>query len=149
MIACCDPYMLLTEAQELGNRAVYVVQHDYIPKHTKKFLNQQQTTYPRKNWSSVMIFNNEKCKMLTPEYINSASGLELHRFLWLPDEEIGSLPVVWNWLVDEYPHNSQAKMLHYTNGGPWFSDYRNTDHAEDWYNEYKSMLEPIVGTKLC
>ncbi len=113
-------------------KAVYVCQHDYIPKQATKHLGQQQTTYPRKNWSSFMIFDNAKCQALTPEYVNTASGLQLHRFEWLANDQIGGLPLEWNWLVEEYAPNPQAKILHYTNGGPWFEDTFACDQAELW-----------------
>jgi hypothetical protein len=121
-------------------RAVWVVQHDYTPKNDTKFLNQPQTAYPRKNWSSVMLFNNTRCQALTPEYVNTATGLALHRFQWLADDHlIGSLPLEWNWLVGEYPPNAEAKLLHYTLGGPWFRETRHCDHAEAWLDEWNHM----------
>jgi lipopolysaccharide biosynthesis glycosyltransferase len=123
-----------------SNKAVWVCQHNYTPKGTTKFLGQQQTAYPRKNWSSLILFVNERCKILTKKYVNSASGLDLHRFNWLKDEHIGSLPLEWNHLVGEYPPNLEAKILHYTNGGPWFDDYKNTDHAAEWFTERDGML---------
>lgn len=82
--------------------AVQVVKHDYQPKETTKFLNQPQTRYAKKNWSSVMLFNNRKCRKLSPDYVNTATGLELHQFKWLAgDHEIGELPERWNHLVTE------------------------------------------------
>lgn len=113
-------------------------QHDYTPSDTTKFLGQPQTAYPRKNWSSVMLFNNELCKNLTPAYVNQASGLDLHRFNWATGP-IGEIPLEWNWLVGEYPKNPQAKNLHYTLGGPWFSDYADCDHADLWRREQMDM----------
>jgi hypothetical protein len=121
------------------DKAVLVCQHDYVPKTERKFLDQVQTKYPRKNWSSLMIFNNERCRALTPDYVNSASGLDLHRFKWLDDRLIGSLPLEWNWLVEEYPYKPDAKIVHYTLGGPYFDDYRNCDYAGEWFEEFESM----------
>lgn len=112
--------------------SVAVAKHNYVPKSAVKMDGQTQTTYPRKNWSSLIVFNNARCQSLTPEYVNTASGLDLHRLNWTEDAEIASLALEWNWLVDEYPHNDRAKILHYTNGGPWFTDYRKCDHAADW-----------------
>ena len=125
------------------DRAVWVAQHDYTPKTGLKMDNQVQTAYPRKNWSSVMVFNNARCRALTPDYVNTASGLDLHRFAWIKDQEydIGSLPLEWNWLVGEYPANLEAKVLHYTLGGPWLPAYRRCDHAGDWYDEYRHMTD--------
>jgi lipopolysaccharide biosynthesis glycosyltransferase len=131
----CD-MLCLTDIEDIpmvGGKAVYVAQHDYTPKHKEKFLGQEQTIYPRKNWSSLMLFNNAKCKHLIPAYINCAEPLELHRFAW--QDYVGSLPIEYNWLVGEYPKNPNAKILHFTNGGPWFPDYVNCDHADLWREE--------------
>jgi hypothetical protein len=117
-----------------------VCKHDYTPKNEKKFLDQYQSTYPRKNWSSLMVFNNEKCKALTLDYVNKeATGLMLHRFWWLKDYDIGSIPLEWNWLVGEYEPNPDAKILHYTLGGPWFEGYKNCDHADLWLAEHDKI----------
>lgn len=113
--------------------AVWVCKHDYIPKTSVKMDNQVQTKYPRKNWSSLIIFNNEKCTALTLPYVNTAPGLDLHRFLWLKNDEIWGLPLSYNWLVGEYPTIPEPKILHYTLGGPWMgitSDYDNAWKAE-------------------
>jgi hypothetical protein len=113
--------------------AVMVCKHDYVPKDEVKFLGQVQTRYEKKNWSSVVLFNNARCKALTPDYVNKATGLELHQFKWLPDERlIGGLPLVWNWLVGEYDYNPDAKIVHFTRGGPYFADYSNCDYADEW-----------------
>jgi hypothetical protein len=119
-----------------------------VPKTARKFLDQVQTKYPRKNWSSMMIFNNERCKALTPDYVNSAPGLDLHRFKWLDDSQIGSLPLEWNWLVEEYPHKPAAKIVHYTLGGPYFDEYRHCDYAEEWFAEFESMRQVEKSTHL-
>jgi len=121
--------------------AVWVCQHDYVPRGDTKFLGQVQTRYPRKNWSSVIVFNTERCRALSPGYVHSASGLELHRFLWLKDEDIGSLPLAWNNLVDENGQDStiSPKMLHWTNGGPWFKETANCSYADEWREEYRAM----------
>src|SRR5258705_8451882 len=116
-----------------AEKAVLVCQHDYAPKAERKRLNQVQTTYPRKNWSSLMLFDNERCRALTPEYVNSASGLELHRFAWMQDADIGALPLEWNWLVGEYSHNAQTKIAHFTRGGPYFDQHRECDYAAEWF----------------
>lgn len=123
------------------NPAVWVCQHDYTPKEGNKMQGQVQTTYPRKNWSSFMVFDNSQCRALTPDYVGTASGLDLHRFNWLkdPEVEVGALPLDWNWLVGEYPANQFAKNFHYTLGGPWFPAYRETDHAKEWLNEYRDL----------
>jgi hypothetical protein len=110
-----------------------------VPKTERKFLDQLQTKYPRKNWSSLMLFNNQRCAALTPEYVNSTPGLDLHRFAWTEDARIGELALEWNWLVGEYDYNPGAKIVHYTLGGPYFDEYRDCDYAEEWFAEYSSM----------
>jgi hypothetical protein len=86
-----------------------------------------------------MAFNSAMCGALTPDYVNSASGLELHRFNWIDDAAIGGLPLEWNWLVGEYPHNPAAKIVHFTIGGPYFDEYRGCDYSEEWFAEFESM----------
>lgn len=119
--------------------AVMCVKHNHAPKESVKFLNQQQTQYEKKNWSSVMLMNCSKCKTLTPEYVNTASGLELHRFKWLEsDDLIGEIPAKWNHLVDYDPALDIKKLsnLHYTEGGPYFKDYKNCGYSEEWIRSY-------------
>ncbi len=139
MLCRADIAGLQRHIEEQSAKAVLVCQHDYVPKTPRKFLDQVQTKYPRKNWSSVMVFNNERCSALTPDYVNSASGLDLHRFKWLEESLIGSLPLEWNWLVGEYAYRPDAKIVHYTLGGPYFDDYRECDYAAEWFAELESM----------
>ena len=142
----CDMLMMADIAELWRLRddkyAVQVCKHDYTPKDETKFLGQVQTKYPKKNWSSFMLMNCKKCTTLTPEYVNKASGLELHQFKWLENEElIGSLPLEWNWLVGEYPYKKEIKSVHYTDGGPYFEDYNNCDYSSEWYNVYTSTVK--------
>ena len=131
MLARADIAELFALADE--RYAVQVCQHDYQPRDDAKFLGHVQTRYAKKNWSSVMLLNNDRCRSLTPAYVQEASGLDLHQFRWLASEaEIGSLPLEWNWLVGEYPHSTAARIAHFTRGGPWFSDYADCDYAAEW-----------------
>jgi hypothetical protein len=115
--------------------AAMCVKHDYQPKVETKFLGQTQTKYEKKNWSSLILFNNERCKALSPDFVNTATGLQLHQFKWLDsDEEIGELPVTWNYLVNEYEKREDAKIVHFTDGGPYFDDYKNDDYADEWFS---------------
>ncbi|WP_337739406.1 glycosyltransferase [Agrobacterium vitis] len=121
--------------------AVMCVKHDYQPKVETKFLGQTQTKYEKKNWSSVMLFNNAKCTALTKDYVNTATGLQLHQFKWLEsDDQIGGLPLQWNYLVNEYDHDPAAKIVHFTDGGPYFEQYKNDDYAEEWFAARERML---------
>ena len=122
--------------------AVQVCKHDYTPKEETKFLGQVQTKYEKKNWSSFMLMNCKKCTQLTPNYVNSASGLELHQFKWLETENlIGNLPLEWNWLVGEYNYKEDVKNIHYTKVCPYFKDYDTCDYSTDWFNTYTSMVK--------
>lgn len=139
MLCRADIAGLAARIERDPDKALLVCKHDYVPKTERKFLDQIQTRYPRKNWSSLMLFNNERCTALTPRYVNGASGLELHRFAWLDDALIGELPLEWNWLVGEYDYNPAARIVHYTLGGPYFDDYRDCDYAAEWFADFRSM----------
>ncbi|TSA41417.1 MAG: glycosyltransferase [Betaproteobacteria bacterium] len=126
--------------------AVMVVKHDHVPKESRKFLDQPQTPYPKKNWSSVMLFNNARCRALTPEYVNAASGLELHQFKWLGNDDlIGALPERWNHLVGYNPLRKDVSLVHYTLGGPYFDEYRDCEYAEEWRRERGRMLAVAIA----
>jgi lipopolysaccharide biosynthesis glycosyltransferase len=121
--------------------AVMVVKHDHVPTEERKFLNEPQTRYEKKNWSSVMLFNNARCRALSREYVNTASGLELHQFKWLAsDELIGSLPSQWNHLVGYDAPRADASLVHYTLGGPYFKEYSDCEYAQEWFAEREAML---------
>lgn len=122
--------------------AVMVVKHTHVPQEKTKFLGEKQSRYQKKNWSSVMLFNNEKCRVLTPEYINKASGLELHQFKWLTgDNLIGELSRRWNHLVGYDEPNSDVSLVHYTLGGPYFDEYKNCEYSKEWFAEKEAMLK--------
>lgn len=147
----CD-MILTTDIKELFDQAddryaVMCVQHDYTPKEGTKMDGQRQTVYPRKNWSSVMLINcsHPSNKQLTKELVNNPEigGAYLHRFSWLQDEEIGTLDHTWNYLVGVYDDIETPKLIHYTEGGPYFKDYFYCDHHQLWKDEYKDMTENI------
>ena len=120
------------------SKAVMVVKHDYQTKATQKYLGNINENYPRKNWSSVILWNcdHPKHKILTPDFVSKQTGKFLHRFSWLDDQDIGELPLEWNWLASEYRVNREAKLIHFTLGTPCFKDYRNSDMADIWYHYY-------------
>lgn len=118
--------------------AVSVVQHpQYVPRSSVKMDGVPQAPMLRKNWASLMVFNNEHPHIatLTPEFVNTFPGRSLHQFGWLSDSHIGSLPLEWNCL-DQYYHLTKPKAIHYTDGGPWFEKYRNTFYSQQWINEH-------------
>jgi lipopolysaccharide biosynthesis glycosyltransferase len=128
----------ITELWNLRNEdyVIQVCKHEYTPSSKNKFLGNNQTIYAKKNWSSLMLIDCSKCKTLTPEYVNTRSGLELHQFKWLDENLIGNIPLEWNWLVGEYPYKKDVHNVHFTEGGPYFKDYKNTEYANEWFNIY-------------
>jgi len=140
-----DIRRVLSEANR--DKAVHVVQHDYIPANSIKMDGQVQTAYPRKNWSSFILFNNAHpdVKALTPEVVNSASPAYLHRFEWVSDDSlIGALPLGWNFLEGEYAKPDRLPYaVHYTNGGPWFETCQQVDYANEWCLERDLYLSSV------
>jgi lipopolysaccharide biosynthesis glycosyltransferase len=119
-----------------GAKACFVVKHDYWPLETVKMDNQPQHRYPRKNWSSFMFINcaHPQVKILTPNVVNAQTGMYLHRFEWLEDGVMGSLPSAWNYLEGWHTKDDCPNPLavHFTRGGPWFADYKNVEYANEW-----------------
>jgi hypothetical protein len=144
----CD-MMLRTDIAELfdvarqnPDKALHVVKHDYVPCNNIKYLGNVQHAYPRKNWSSVVLWNcaHEANRVVTPEFVNTSTGMALHRFSWLEDDLIGELDKRWNWLVGEYSSPPEdVKNVHWTIGGPYFNEYREVDFASEWCAEYERM----------
>ena len=127
--------------------AVMCVQHDYKPKGNKKMDGKIQSLYPRKNWSSLVLWNcgHPSNQKITTSLVNdpNITGKYLHRFSWLNDNEIGSLDHEWNWLVGWYkePKDGKPKAIHYTEGGPWFEDYRYCEYHEIWKEYLYKMMK--------
>jgi lipopolysaccharide biosynthesis glycosyltransferase len=139
MLCQADISALFDICQTSMEESVHCVKHEYTPKTTSKMDGCRQEPYPRKNWSSLMVFNNERCRVLSPEYVNRATPADLHQFRWASDDEIGDLAYDWNWLVGEYVTHPDAAMLHYTLGGPWFDQYQNGPEARLWKEAYRAM----------
>src|SRR5512135_1924726 len=131
--------------QEANPRCgVNVVKHDYKTRYPVKYLGNRNEDYPRKNWSSVVLWD---CgfwpnRVLTPEYVRDRPGSWLHHFSWLRDEQIGALPKEWNHLTMEYPPSADAKLYHYTVGLPAFDDYREQEGADEWRDTLARALSP-------
>ena len=152
----CDCDIIFLEPLEklfsnLDNKyAVMCVKHDYKPTNTQKMDGKVQTLYPRKNWSSLVLWNcgHPSNKQLTKDIINhqNTTGKYLHRFSWLNDDEIGELSKEWNWLVGWYqePLDGKPKALHYTEGGPWFPEHRFCEYHDIW----KKLLLETLDSKI-
>ena len=160
----CDMYIRtdineLFEEYDTDYYPLYCVKHNYNPTEELKMDDQLQSRYPRKNWSSFMLFNcgHPLNRELTPEVVNSQTGSWLHRFQWLPDKEadIGTIKEEWNWLDGHSPETMKPKNVHFTTGGPWFKQWkmvpdREADgyYATEWNQEYTylvghNLIEPI------
>jgi lipopolysaccharide biosynthesis glycosyltransferase len=131
-----DDIIKLWNLQEL-DKDVMVVKHNYQTCMPIKYLGAKNEDYPRKNWSSVILWNCNSFpnRQLTPEFVQKSSGSFLHRFSWLDNDRIGELPPEWNWLPDEYGPNADAKLLHYTLGAPCFQEFADTPQADEWHRE--------------
>ena len=117
------------------SQALQVVQHDYQTKAHTKYLGNKNENYPRKNWSSLILWNcaHPAHQVLTPAFIQGQKGSFLHRFSWLSDSDIGPLPPEWNWLAIEYPDNPSAALVHFTLGTPCFKDYADSPMSPIWH----------------
>lgn len=123
------------------SKAVMCVHHSYKTKASIKYLGSKNQDYPRKNWSSVVLWNcsHPANQVVTPKFIQESTGAQLHRFTWLDDSQIGQIPVEWNWLPDEFGVNPSAKLLHYTLGTPCFHEYADTPMGACWHRERMLM----------
>jgi len=145
----CDMYIRadVNELFDICRNSYYplwCVKHKYKPEKGIKMDGKEQHPYPRKNWSSLMMFNcgHEVNEKLTPEAVNTKSGRWLHTFQWLPDKEadIGTIPEEWNWLDNHSNEDIEAKNVHFTTGGPWFNKWgssreKDTKYAVEWSND--------------
>lgn len=150
VVFCDCDFLFTTDVREVfdgldPSKALYCVQHDYTPHFEVKMDGKKQATYPRKNWSSFMVFNcdHPDVKALTPAVVNSATPACLHRFEWVRDQNaVGALDLDWNFLEGEYPKpETTPRVIHYTNGGPWFEEWQECDYAELWNNERELYLQ--------
>ena len=132
------------------SKTVYVAKHpEYVSVTTMKMEGKEKRkgwrnmNYPRKNWSSLMIFNKEKFPLSVEEIFHSPMSY-LHQLEWAEPEEksIGSIPLEWNWLVGWYSETSDGspKAIHYTEGGPWFPEYRFCDYHDVWKEKLFEMM---------
>ena len=137
MLLRADVNELFELAKANQDKAVHVVKHDYKPKNKVKFLGNVQYSYPRKNWSSVVVWNcgHPSNRKVDLDFVQNGTGAELHRFSWLADHEIGEIDVNWNWLVGEYESETShddVKNVHWTIGGPYFNEYHDAEFGDEW-----------------
>jgi hypothetical protein len=127
--------------------AAMCVHHDHRPREDWKMDHQKQTVYPRKNWSSMVLYNcgHPANAVLTPEVVNRETGSFLHRFQWLEDDLIGAVPETWNWLEgwSEPPAAGHPEVVHFTRGGPWFDEWRDVAYGDLWLAEEADYLASV------
>jgi len=124
-----------------SSKAIQVVQHDYKTKANLKYFGNKNEDYPRKNWSSMILWNCSHAahRILTPEFVANQAGSFLHRFRWIDDRDIGGLDASWNWLAEEYSANESARLIHYTLGTPCLNDYQDCSQSDRWHAYYRSL----------
>ena len=123
------------------NKMLYVAKHpEYVSVTTIKMAGKEKrkgwrnVNYPRKNWSSLMIFNKEKFPLTIREIFHSPMSY-LHQLEWTGSEEnIGSIPLEWNWLVGEEhcPDREDINAAHFTLGGPWYKEWPKSVYDKSW-----------------
>jgi hypothetical protein len=154
----CD-FLWLADIKDLlalldDRYAVMCVHHDHRPPESWKMDHRQQTLYPRKNWSSMVLYNcgHPANRALTPEVVNRETGAFLHRFQWLPDALIGAVPETWNWLEgwSRRPEKGRPNVVHFTRGGPWFAEWQDVDYGDLWLAErqaYEAAPSPALARR--
>jgi hypothetical protein len=156
----CDSDMLLRDdllkLWDLRDesKAVMVVQHDYQTSTHRKLIGTpmecENTDYPRKNWSSLILWNcgHEQNRILTSEFVSESPGSVLHRFSWLSDDLIGSIPPEWNHLVGERDKSDRARLVHFTHGSPCFEHYRKCDYSTEWHRTKETVNTALDKSRL-
>jgi hypothetical protein len=144
ILARHNVYDILNDVAAQPGKAIYVVKHQYDPDETIKMGGQVQGKYPRKNWSSVMLFDcdHEANRKLTIELINRVPGRDLHALCWLEDDLIGELSPSWNWLEGHSSPMIDASIVHYTRGTPDIKHDFTMPYADEWAN-YLNELSPL------
>lgn len=120
--------------------AIMCVKHEHKVTNEQKMDGREQLNYHRKNWSSFVLWNCSHMANLhlTPDYINTKRGGDLHAFSWLQDHQIGALPKTYNWIAGFSPATHAPDVIHYTEGGPWFDTCKDVPLAERWTQEYEA-----------
>jgi hypothetical protein len=152
---CDNDFLWLDDVSKLldaceGDYPIYCIHQTHEPTEKTKMDGKVQTSYPRKNWSSLMLFNcsHPRNKQLDLHTVNNEPGSYLHQMRWLEDDEIGNLDSRWNWLEgsSQKPASGQPGAVHYTRGGPWLPEWRHCDYADLWLMERDEFRLKNNGT---
>ena len=137
--------------------SINVVKHEYVPKSTTKMKDssgkvQAQKNYPRKNWSSFVLYDCENpiVHKLTLEVVNSESPMVLHRFMLFDDKDVGGfnywtkvdgqkIPLL-NHLAGEYKQPTELPLsIHLTLGIPTIHTAVESAYSKEWLDYYHEM----------
>jgi len=140
-MVCLEDIKKLWDLRD-DNYAIQVVKHDYKTKIKNKYWGNKNEDYPRKNWSSLILWNcnHPSHEVLNPNFIREQTGAFLHRFSWIKDQDIGELAKEWNWLAMEYEDKKDLNLIHYTIGTPCFKEYENASLSSYWKKYFLNSL---------
>lgn len=94
---------------------------------------------------SVMVFNNEECKALTPEFVQDSKN-PLFPLEWA--KRVGHLPKEWNHLVGYDPPNPDAKVIHFTQGIPCWPETEASEFCKEWRAEAGKTISTVSFDEL-
>lgn len=98
---------------------------------------------PEFEWASAIVFNCERCTILTPEYIEDKSNILFDR-KWTTT--IAAIPPEWNHCVG-YTQPRDSKLYHYTQGIPVWKETRDVEDGP-FLSEAKAMLHTVSWNEL-
>ena len=102
-------------------------------------------------WASMILFNcsHPANRVLTPDYVESPLRCaNPHALDWLAPDLVGSLPSQWNHLVGYDSPESDAKLVHYTQGMPIFEETTGSEYTEHWAAELKAATSTVPWATL-
>lgn len=136
----CDPEEI---KDWVDDEAVSCVQHPWLVfEEHRKMKDKTNRPYKRKYWSSLMYFNNTKCKTLTKEAVSVRNAAWLHEMDWA--ESVGSIPAIYNAMINYYDFSIKAKAVHFTDGGPWLDINDNLLYSTEWIKIYNDLLKTKI-----
>lgn len=141
-----SPDILFDLMEADPTHAVRVVQHELTPEQITavKMDGKAQSWYPKKNWSSMMVFNNAHpdCMKLTPETVSENEIDWLHQFKWTHDAP--PLPKTFNYLVGYDYAVQDPYAVHFTDGGPWLGGkFEDVEYAKEWFRVQQATERPV------
>lgn len=118
-----------------SGHAITCVQHQLsaLPSN-RKMGGKVQELYPRKNWSSLMVFDNVQCTRLTPKVVSTEAASFLHQLQWAPGS-VGSIEKKYNHLVGYKGYDHPDPIgVHFTDGVPTMPGCESVPFAGEWFD---------------